>query len=149
MAKGIPLSRLAFVALVVLLPISARAAGTVTRTAAESFGDRTSKYTYTWVSDGSGDVSGDTTTIVVATGDVVRIEIVPNGGGTQPTDLYDLTLLDSHGVDMLDGQAANLSNSAAAVLFTSFRVDSSETFQLVIANAGNAKGGTLKLWVSR
>lgn len=129
----------------VLLSTSAYAAGTVTR--GQTFDDR---FTFTWVSDGSGGVSGDVTTIRLMVGEIVRVEIIPNGGATQPSDLYDLTLLDTHGVDILGGAGANLSNSAATmVVHPDIRIGSDETFQLVIANAGNAKGGTVKIWVGR
>jgi hypothetical protein len=125
------------------------AAGTVTRTYAFSTSGNTTAYTFTWLSDASGAVSGDATTIALTGGEIVRIELVPNGAGTQPTDGYDVTLLDVYGVDILAGAGTNLSNAAAAlIVHPDIRILTGEAFQLVIANAGNAKGGTLKMWVA-
>ena len=36
-----------------------------------------------------------------------RVVNAPNTGATQPTNLYDLTLTDAHGLDMLGGAGAN------------------------------------------
>jgi hypothetical protein len=132
-----------------LASVSLQAAGTVTKTAAVAAGSGSlTRYTFTWLSNGSGDVSGDTTTIILSDGDVVRLELVPNSAGTQPSDQYDVTLLDARGVDVLGGLGANLSNaSAVMVTDTGLVVDRGEALQLVVANAGSAKGGTLILWV--
>lgn len=134
---------------VLLFAPSLHAAGTVTRTFAYSTSGQTQAYVFTWVSNSSGVVSGDTTTIALTGGEIARIELVPNGGGTQPSDAYDVTLLDSDGVDILSGYGADLSNAAALMIVRpDIRILSGEAFQLVIANAGNAKGGSLKVWVA-
>ncbi len=146
----IALLRLAVILLFAQTP-PLEAAGTVTLTAATTPADsRTARYTFTWAANASGAVSGDTTTITFVSGTIARVELIPDSGGTQPTDLYDLTLLDEHGIDILAGAGANLSNSTGALVARpDIPVISGEAFQLVIANAGNAKGGTVKVWIER
>src|SRR4051812_13185741 len=69
-----------------------------------------------WVSDASGGaVSGIPTTFPV-NGVLLAVEFVPDGGGTAPTNLYDVTLTDTAGVDVLGGQGANLANNANTVV---------------------------------
>src|SRR5689334_18450439 len=66
------------------------------------------RYTLAWTSHTDGSVHINTDPIL---GESVRVEFVPGAGGTQPTDLYDMVLLDTAGIDVLAGQGANLSNS--------------------------------------
>lgn len=107
-----------------------------------------------WTSDGSGDVNGTTTALC---GAIVRVEFIPGAGGVQPSALYDVTLLSASGIDLLAGQGANLSNSAASQVapacpFTDGTTVSiappqvNEAVTLVVANAGNAKSGTVVIY---
>ena len=107
------------------------------------------KYTIAWVSDASGDVSGNAATYGIIPGVLRQAMFTPDSGGTQPTDLYDATLLFST-VDVLDGVAANLSNSTSTIVMFDPPIfyDATSNFDLVISNAGNAKGGTFTLWIS-
>ena len=72
----------------------------------------------------------------------------PDGGGTAPTTLYDVTLTDAALVDVLAGVGANLSATLTTVhvpvVGTYFR-RTLEAGNLipVVANAGNAKGGII------
>ena len=114
------------------------------------------KYTLAWVSTAGGAVSGNETGYI--SGEILRVVFKPDGGGTQPTDLYDVTLLDDAGFDVLAGQGANLSNANTTNVCpgvpmkdgttTSVRpqiVD--DTLELQVSNAGSAKGGTIYLYV--
>lgn len=82
-------------------------------------------------------------------GKLYKIETSPGTEGAPatnpPTDGYDVTLLDAYSVDLTDGNLANLSNTAAAVLVfdTPVPVDSEVT--LTIANAGDANNGRILL----
>lgn len=117
-------------------------AGTVTVTYVET---RTVKrVALAWVSDASGVVSGTLTKTL--SGEIARVSFVPDGGGTQPSDLYDLTLLDADGTDVLSAAGANLSNASKTNSVVPGRLVDS-TLELSITNAGNAKGGTLVLWM--
>jgi hypothetical protein len=80
---------------------------------------------------------------------------VPDGGGTQPSDLYDVTLVDTNAIDVIAGVGANLSNATSTLKVPSFGTttlyryyhDGTQQLDLVVANAGAAKGGTVVLWV--
>lgn len=137
-------------------------AGTVTLTSSEvaaSGGIR--KFSMAWVSDASGAVSGNS--VDLPPGTIVSATFTPDSGGTQPTDLYDVTMTcDIHGVNILDNGAgtsigANLSNSVGTHKVP-FIQGATETFvrqwihgggyTLVVAAAGNAKGGTVDVYVA-
>lgn len=111
---------------------------------------------FAWVSDASGDVSG--TPSEALSGQIVRVVFTPDSGGTQPTNLYDVTMLDAGGVDVLAGQGANLSNAAASAVCPGVPLKDGTTtsvipaqvdgvLNLVVANAGNAKGGTVTVYL--
>jgi hypothetical protein len=87
-------------------------AGSVTTTTAQLAGGLT-KYTLAWVSDASGDVSGNAVTL--GEGELQQVTFIPDGGATQPENEYDVTLLDADSVDVLGGVGANLSNAAAGM----------------------------------
>lgn len=120
-------------------------AGTVTETT-RNLRKLITRITMAWVSDASGAVNG--TSIKPPAGWIESVRLTPDGGGTQPSDQYDLSLLDPRGVDVLFGAGADLSNAAAKVT----RLDppywqGGEALTLTITNAGNAKGGTVELVV--
>lgn len=147
-----PMRWAALVLTLLLTAPSVFAAGTVTATstAAASSNGHVMRYTYHWTSDASGNVSGDTSTVVLRDGHIIKMEYVPDGGGSQPSDLYDLTLLDANSVDLLNGIGANLSNATSTIILApDLWVDRAEHLQIVVANAGNAKGGTVSIWVSQ
>ena len=97
-----------------------------------------------WLSDSSGDVSGTLTATV--SGILYRVAFIPDGGGTQPTDLYDVTLEDPDGVDVLAGNGDNLSNVNKTQHIDAGRaVDG--TLELKVSNAGNGKAGLVALYV--
>lgn len=104
-----------------------------------------------WTSDASGAVNGTTTKLC---GAIVRVEFVPGAGGSQPSAAYDVLLKSASGIDLLAGQGANLSNSAASQVapacpFTDGTTVSiappqvNENVELDVQNAGNAKSGSV------
>ena len=112
----------------------------------------TKKVSIAWTSSAGGAVSGNTFTAPV--GDIVQVKFVPGTGGTTPTNLYDVTLIDTDGFDLLEGAGANLSSTAASFTVPvtaagAQRVfyDGAQVLDLVVANAGNAKNGTVILWI--
>lgn len=135
---------LALLATMISSPLGA--VGTVTVTTADA-GNGVTLYTVAWTSTAGGAVSGNA--FAVKRGHLKQIKFVPNSAGTQPTDLYDVTLVDENSIDVLNSQGANLSNSAG--LYLQFDPplwhDADNDLDLVVANAGNAKGGTVYLWV--
>lgn len=121
------------------------AVGSIVVTATDIGGGYT-KYSVAWTSDASGNVSG--TSFDVKRGLQRQRKFIPGAGGTQPTDAYDVTVTDPDGADILVGSGANLSNATAT-----WSVPSSPPFfeaqavTPVVANAGNAKTGTIVLFV--
>lgn len=145
----IRLSVLAGVLVALLLQASPQAVGTVTITTTRLTDARVIRHSMAWLSDAAGAVSGNAATLSM--GSVIQIKFIPDGGGTAPTALYDVTLVDANGLDYLGGTGANLS----ATVTTQTRVsaplfyDALGTLDLVVANAGNAKGGTVQLWIQQ
>lgn len=134
------------VVLVLLFQASPDAVGTVTVTTTNISDIRAVKYSLAWVSDAGGAVSANPQTF--KPGSLLQIRFIPDGGGTAPTALYDVTMVDASGLDYLGGTGANLS----ATVTTNTRVaapliyDATGTLDLVVANAGASKGGTVQLW---
>ena len=123
-------------------------AGSIT-VAASKVGPLT-RYEIDWLSSAGGEVTENT--FSAKSGELVEVRFVPDGGGTQPTDAYDLTITDADGTDILAGTGANLSNATATavvpVISTYFRRHlTAGLLTPTIANAGNAKGGTIVLLV--
>ena len=114
------------------------------------------KFTLDWLSDASGNVNGTHTTLLC--GALLRVVFIPDSGGTQPTDLYDATLEDDNGLDILAGQGANLSNATTTHIrpglpmkdgttTSTAAIVLDDTLELKISNAGNAKGGNVILYI--
>jgi len=128
-------------------------AGSITVTTADLGGGYT-KYNIAWLSSAAGAVTENS--VPIKRGHIHQAKFIPDGGGTQPTDLYDVTLVDaiSGGVDFLTGIGANLSNANRKIGVPQVG-DGTTAFQRVfheggdlyptVANAGNAKGGAIVL----
>jgi hypothetical protein len=97
------------------------------------------------VSAADGSASGFTPTTV--TGEVMRFVAIPDGGGTQPTNLWDVTLTDDDGYDIITGQGANLSNAAPTTVVDSMGAICNDRVHVTAANMGDTKGATLYLYV--
>lgn len=101
-----------------------------------------------WLSTDAGAVSS--TTSYQYTGVIVRAIFKSDASTTDPTDLYDVTILDDNGFDVLIGNGANITKAATVQKTNSdasmFVVDTFLT--LTIANAGNAKGGEVYLYIA-
>lgn len=124
-------------------------AGSITATVTDA-GAGLTKYSIAWLSSSGGAVTENT--FSVKAGELVQVEFVPDSGGTQPTDAYDMTLLNAVGTDLLSGGGANLSNATRTqvvpVISTYFRRTlEAGLLTPTISNAGSAKGGTIILLV--
>lgn len=137
------------------------AVGTVTVTESNIDGTGVTRFRIAWVSAASGAVTGNAVTLPAGT--IVAVEFTPDSGGTQPTDLYDVTLTDAQGVNVLDDGAgtsigANLSNATSShkvpfvgggsVTYVRHWLHGG-SYTPDIRNAGNAKGGTIDIYMSR
>lgn len=136
----------AVAAVLLLMQSSPQAIGTLTVTTTLLSDANVAKYSLAWVSDAAGAVSANAQTFRL--GSLIQIKFIPDGGGTAPTALYDVTLVDANGLDYLGGTGANLSATVATQVRVSAPLfyDATGTLDLVVANAGNAKGGTVQLW---
>lgn len=86
------------------------AAGTITRTSSDTVeGQDVTIYTYTMTAD-SADGSYPATATDAINGWIIRVETNP--GATAPTTLYDITLTDQDGLDVMGGVLANRSATA-------------------------------------
>ena len=105
------------------------------------------KVTFTWVSSAGG--AADAVTTYPVDGDLLAVYQVPDGGGTQPTNLYDVVVTDSGGIDVLNALGANLSNAANTIKRTSDGLlpVAASLLTLAVTNAGNAKGGQTILYI--
>jgi hypothetical protein len=101
-----------------------------------------------WLSDAAGDVTENATTEHYS-GVILYAAFVPDAGGTQPTDQYDVTVLDKNSLDVLNGLGANKSNSVTAYAdqYDGLGAVANSKLTVTVDNAGNAKGGIVYLWI--
>ena len=108
---------------------------------------------YGWVASSGSVASTDAEAIAAGlptiSGAVLRVVTTPDSGGTQPDDDYDVTLLDSFGIDVLGGSGANRdeTNSEHVNLTTPVVVNSA--LRLQVSNAGGSNGGTVTIYYER
>jgi hypothetical protein len=104
------------------------------------------KIKFVWVSAADGTASASTT--YAYSGKIELLTTVPAGGGSAPSDNYDITVTDSDSVDVLAGAGADRDTAnTEQVLGTSLGAVASSVLTLNVTNAGNAKGGTCYLFV--
>jgi len=135
-------------ALALALASPAGAVGTLTVTDVDVGGGVT-KHTIAWVADASGDVSGET--LAISRGRIVQMRLCPAVGGTQPDQGYDVMLHSSQDVDLLERNGEDLDETETRLLVfdPAYYHDTVAALDLIVANAGNANGGTVDLWVQR
>lgn len=118
------------------------------------------QYEVTWVSDASGNVSGSAFEMKMGT--IIAVEFIPGSGALQPTDLYDVDMVDAEGATMFDDGAgttigANLSNAVVQhkvplvglVGVTIYRRwHHGGTAELLVTNAGDSNAGTVNVFVA-
>lgn len=124
-------------------------AGSISLTGSGQVGSL-NKYQINWTSDASGNV--DTTTVDLTAGVLEQVRFTPNTSAAQPSGAYDVTCLDAQGIDILAGVGANLSSAASTVHVPAISTYFKRTLEAgavipTVANAGNAKQGTIVLLV--
>ncbi len=113
------------------------------------------KHTFAWVSaaDGSATLASGS----AVSGRIERVVIVPSAS-VAPSNLYDATMTDEDGIDVLAGQGANLSGSNASQVCPAVPLKDGTTtadypatvdgiLTLNITNAGDTKEGKVVLYV--
>ncbi|MBP7568776.1 MAG: hypothetical protein KBA95_01835 [Acidobacteria bacterium] len=119
--------------------------GTVTLTRALDNDRNVRIYTFTWVSDGAGNVHTHPQT--VASGEILSVEIVPDTGATAPDPNYDLELQTTTGLDVIGYLAQNLAVAfgpppgAPQYIRLAPPVYNRSTLDLRVSGAGAANGG--------
>lgn len=106
------------------------------------------KYTVNWTSDSSGNA---TELIRAMQGFLIAVDFEPSSVAAPSAD-YDVTLVDSDGLDLLGGAGVDRSASAKSRIPTPNSGTTLITYlygdyTLTIANAGNTKQGTVTLFV--
>jgi len=80
-------------------------------------------------------------------GRISKVETIPGTLGVPatnpPTNLYDITLLDAYGYDVMDGTLADRSATVAEVVVFDSPINVNGELTLTIANAGNANNGRM------
>lgn len=106
-----------------------------------------SKIKFDWASDTTETVTQATT--LDYDGVILFVVTVPDGGGTAPTALYDITLTDTDSVDVLGGQGANRSATATEYLNygSGLGAVSKSKLQLNVSAAGENKGGLVYVYI--
>lgn len=122
-------------------------AGTVTVTETREDHFSVHKIDWSWLSASDG--AADKASIHPFTGVIEHVEFIP--GATTPTTAYDVTIVNPLGVDILNGNGADLS-SAATVVKTRTGTNemlsvSNEILTLNVSNAGDAKNGRVVLYI--
>ena len=118
-------------------------AGTVVTTE-ETFGT-VKKVSFAWTSSSGG--AADATTTNVFSGAIMRLVTVPDGTDA-PTDNYDVVVDDADGNDVLMGAGADRDTAnTEQVLASSLGIVANDKLTLAVTNAGNAKKGTVILYI--
>jgi len=121
-------------------------AGTVTIT--ETIYSSVKKVKFDWTSSAGG--AADGTTTHTFTGEILRVVQIPGTSGNQPTDLYDMTIVDGDSLDVLFGNGANISNAASSQVHwrtSSLAAIVNSTLTIHVTNAGNAKSGSTIVYI--
>ena len=97
-----------------------------------------------WLSATAG--SGSAITTHAYTGQIKQVLFVPDGGGTAPDDLYDITITDGVN-DLLFGQGANLSGTLSVAILNNLGYVDGCPLTITIAGAGDANGGLIYITI--
>lgn len=111
------------------------------------------KYSLAWTSDASGDVNSTDGDFTMAQGTIELTEFIPDDSDA-PTNLYDVDVMEPNDLvqDIL-GAVGDNRLAASATLHTPARDTyfkvwvPAAIYRLIVANAGNAKKGTVNLYV--
>ena len=111
----------------------------------KQFGERTtSRADIAWTSAADGTATVATKSL---SGKISRVAFSSAfSGGTQPSDLYDVTLTDEHGYDLLAAGGANRSNAAATTVVPSAPPMVDGVITVNVTNGGNAKSGVVYVY---
>jgi hypothetical protein len=107
------------------------------------------KITFEWESEDGGDDAGKASaaTTYAYNGTIERLVTVPDATDA-PSENYDVAVLDEDGVDVLMGAGANRhASNTEQVGRANLGVVANDKLTLLITDAGNAKKGTVYLYL--
>ena len=120
--------------------------GILAVTITEETFNKIKKVKFAWVSAADGTAAGTTTNVY--TGEIIRLVTIPSGGGTAPTDDYDIVINDEDTTDVLMGAGANRDTAnTEQVLASSLGCVANDKLAISVSNAGNAKAGTAIIYI--
>jgi hypothetical protein len=103
------------------------------------------KITFAWTSSAGG--AADATTAKAYDGKILGFATIPDGVAA-PTDDYDVVVNDADGLDVLLGAGANRDTANTEYVDgASLSAVADSALTLGVTNAGNAKQGTVVLWI--
>ena len=107
------------------------------------------KISWDWLSASDGTVSS--AAFGAYMGKIVKAILASDSGGTAPTNLYDVTIEDEDGYDVLSGEGADVTSAATVYLVDPNKClwVRSNSLTLKVASAGDAKGGVVTLYILR
>jgi hypothetical protein len=123
------------------------AAGTVV--ISETAHTSVKKIVAAWTSGTDGEAgTASGTTSGAYDGQIVGLTTVPAGGGSAPTDDYDVVVTDSGGHDVLIGAGMNRDTANTEhVTGASMAGAAGSPLTISVTNAGSAKAGAVILWI--
>ncbi|MCP4668837.1 MAG: hypothetical protein GY849_21070 [Deltaproteobacteria bacterium] len=147
------MKKLFLILLIILFCSSAYGAGSCTTTSNFDVGTGLTILTFTWTSTSGGAVSS-VGGIGPVTGMVHGVQFVPDGTA-KPSALYDVTIVDGAGLDVLMAAGANLPQAATDTtnFQTPLNADSAKivlynaVLTPAITNAGDTKAGVIYLYI--
>ena len=86
---------------------------------------------FTWLADASGDCVAEFVTVPAVTGTIIGLHAIPSGA---TDDDYDVTLVDSNGVDVLNGDGIDLPIGVTSIENYRCPVDFQNAGPIVIVN---------------
>jgi hypothetical protein len=126
-------------------------AGTVTYTTGTRPEIKTVRWD--WLSTAGG--AADLATTEKVNGQILRIDFIPDAGGTQPTNLYDVVINDADGVDIAQGLGADCPNDSTRTQVPVLTdgnngnmapIVCDSKLNCVVSNGGDSKGGQVIIY---
>lgn len=107
------------------------------------------KVSWDWLCTDGGIVSSAASGAYM--GKIVKAILASDAAGTAPTNEYDVTIEDDDGYDVLSGGGADVTSAATVYLVDPDKClwVRAKSLTLKVANAGDAKGGVVTLYIQR
>ena len=101
---------------------------------------------FQWTANSTGTVTSESTAAHLS-GECLMLATVPGTATLQPSDQYDVAVLDSNSLDILTGSGANRSNVNTEYVRKANLGAVNDSLTLSITNAGDSKTGAVYLFI--